>query len=140
MISVWHLLSPLAARSATDGRGFEWVTINSNNSTKSCLTDPGNGTTNGAALSMTSCGSLSDQKFSYNGAFLMINNLCVNNPSSGKLDLATCSGGSSEPWEVNPSGTIDGMQTSTKCFRASGSKVSVGSCSGTAAKWSYSGT
>jgi len=111
-----------------------------NNSTKTCLTDPGNSGTNGAALSMTTCGSSSDQKFSNNGAFLVINNLCVNNPSGSKLDLATCSGGPSEQWEVNPSGTIDDIQTSTNCFRASGSKVSVGSCSGTAAKWTYSGT
>jgi hypothetical protein len=111
-----------------------------NNSTKTCLTDPGNSSTNGAALSMTTCGSSSDQKFSNNGAFLMINKLCVNNPSGSKLNLATCSGGPSEQWEVNPSGTIDDIQTSTKCFRASGSTASVGSCSGTAAKWTYSGT
>ena len=111
-----------------------------NSSTKTCLTDPGNSSKNGADLSMTTCGSSSDQKFSYNGAFLMINNLCVNNPSGSKLDLATCSGGPTEQWEVNPSGTIDDMQTSTKCYRASGSTVSAGSCSGSAAKWTYNGT
>jgi hypothetical protein len=111
-----------------------------NTSTKTCLTDTGNSSTNGAALSMATCGSSSDQKFSYDGAFLMINNLCVNNPSGSTLDLATCSGGPNEQWEVNPSGTIDDMQTSTKCYRASGAKVTVGSCSGSTIDWTYDGT
>jgi hypothetical protein len=93
------------------------------------------------ALSLSTCGSSSDEKFSYDGAFLMINKLCVNNPSGSTLDLATCSGGPNEQWEVNPSGTIDDIQTSTKCFRASGSKVSVGSCSGASTEnWTYDGT
>ena len=111
-----------------------------NTSTKTCLTDTGDSSTNGAALSMSTCGSSADQKFSYDGAFLMINKLCVNNPSGSKLDLATCSGGPDEQWEVNPSGTVDDVQTSSLCFRASGSKVTVGGCSGSTDKWTYDGT
>lgn len=89
---------------------------------------------------MTSCGSSADQKFRYDGVFLMTNKLCVNNPSGSTLDLATCSGSPSEQWQVNPSGALDDAQTSTKRYRASGSKISVNSCSGTAAKWTYDGT
>jgi 3D (Asp-Asp-Asp) domain-containing protein len=111
-----------------------------NNSTKTCLTDTGNSSSNGAALSMSTCGSAADQQFSNDGAFLMINNLCVNNPSGSKLDLATCTGGPSEQWETNPDGTIDDIQTSTKCFRASGSTPSAANCSGSTDKWTYNGT
>jgi hypothetical protein len=64
----------------------------------------------------------------------------VDNTSGSTLELESCSGGPTEQWSVNPNGTIEDIQTSTKCYRASGTKVEAGSCSGTASRWTYSGT
>ena len=111
-----------------------------NNSTGTCLDDPSNSSTNGAKLDVAACSGAAEQQFSFNGAFMVINNLCVNNPSGSTLDLATCSGGPTEQWSINPNGTIEDVQTSTKCFRASGSTLTAGSCSGTASEWTFSGT
>lgn len=111
-----------------------------NQSTKTCLTDPGDSSKSGTKLTLSSCGSGADETFTFNGAFMTINGECVNNPSGSTLSLASCSGGPTEQWEVNPNGTIDDIQTSTKCYRASGSSAIAGSCSGSAAKWTYSGT
>ena len=112
-----------------------------NKSTGTCLTDPGDSSSSGTGLTVAACTSgAADQTFTFNGAFMIINNKCVNNPSGSTLSLASCTGGPTEQWSVNPNGTIEDIQTSTKCYRASGSKAEAGSCSGNAAKWSYSGT
>ena len=111
-----------------------------NTSTGTCLTDPGGSSTSGTAADVSTCGSSSIQQFTYDGAFLKIGSLCVDNPSGSTLALDTCSGGPTEEWSVNPNGTIEDMQTSTKCVRASGSTVTAGSCSGTAAEWTFTGT
>ncbi|HEX4787126.1 MAG TPA: RICIN domain-containing protein [Actinospica sp.] len=111
-----------------------------NQSTKTCLTDPGDSGTSGTALTLSACNGAAAETFTFNGAFMTIKNLCVNNPSGSTLSLASCTGGPTQQWEINSNGTIDDIQTSTKCYRASGSKAIAGSCSGSAAKWTYSGT
>ena len=111
-----------------------------NNSSGTCLTDPGNSSSSGTAMNSAACDGSASQQFTFNGAFMTINGLCVNNPSGSTLSLASCSGGPKQQWSVNPNGTIEDIQTSTKCFRVSGSSVIAGSCSGTAAQWTFSGT
>ena len=111
-----------------------------NNSSGTCLTDPGNSSSSGTKITAAACDSAADQQFTFNGAFMIINKMCVNNPSGSTLSLATCTGGPKQQWSINPNGTIEDIQTSTKCFRVSGSSVVAGSCSGTPAQWTFSGT
>jgi hypothetical protein len=110
-----------------------------NNSTGTCLDDPGNSAKAGTKIDAATCSSSAEQQFSFNGAFMIINNLCVDNTSGSTLELESCSGGPTEQWSVNPNGTIEDIQTSTKCFRASGSSVTAGSCSGSASEWTFNG-
>ena len=111
-----------------------------NNSSGTCLTDPGNSSSSGTAVDASACNGAADQQFTFNGAFMTINGKCVNNPSGSTLSLASCTGGPTQQWSVNPNGTIEDIQTSTKCFRVSGSSVTAGSCSGSAAQWTFSGS
>ncbi|NUT08559.1 MAG: carbohydrate-binding protein [Hamadaea sp.] len=107
-----------------------------NGSTGTCLDDPGNSSSTGTALTVAACNGSAEQQFTFHGAFLVINNLCANN-SSGIIKLATCTGGPSQQWSINPNLTISDIQTGSKCFRTSGTSVLAGSCSGRAAQWTF---
>ena len=67
-------------------------------------------------MDAASCSGAADQQFTFNGAFMTINDMCVDNPSGSTLDLDACTGGPTQQWSINPNGTIEDVQTSTKCF------------------------
>ncbi len=103
-----------------------------NGSTGQCLAAPASGT----ALRTAACNGSAGQQFTFHGAFLIINNKCAA-MSSGKVVLATCTGGPAQQWSINPNGTISDIQTGRKCIRASGTSVLAGSCSGAASQWVF---
>ncbi len=107
-----------------------------NGSSGQCLDDPGNSSTTGTALKTAACTGAASQRFTFQGAFLQINNLCAAN-SGGKITLVKCTGGPAQQWSINPNGTISDIQTGQKCIRASGSDVVAGSCSGAASQWAF---
>ncbi|UOX85987.1 discoidin domain-containing protein [Amycolatopsis sp. FBCC-B4732] len=103
-----------------------------NASTGTCLEAPGSGTT----LKVAACTGSAAQRFTFHGAFLVINDKCAG-ISGSSIVLQTCSGGPAQQWSINPDGTISDIQTSKKCFRASGTTLTAGSCSGTQARWTF---
>jgi F5/8 type C domain/Ricin-type beta-trefoil lectin domain len=107
-----------------------------NGSNGQCLDDPGDSSTTGTQLKTSACNGATSQRFTFEGAFLMIHNLCAA-MSSGKVVLAKCNGGPSQQWSVNPNGTISDIQSGQKCVRASGTSVVAGSCSGAASQWAF---
>ena len=107
-----------------------------NNSTGTCLEDPNNSSTNGTALKVAACNGSAAQRFTFHGAFLVINDKCAG-MSGSSIVLQTCTGGPAQQWSINPSGTISDIQTGNKCFRASGTTVTAASCSGTPAQWTF---
>ncbi|MEV6522680.1 discoidin domain-containing protein [Longispora sp. NPDC051575] len=88
------------------------------------------------AFKTAPCTGSASQKFTFHGAFMQIRDLCAAN-SSNKVVLATCTGGPTQQWSVNPNLTISDMQTGQKCFRDSAGTVTAGSCSGTASQWVF---
>ncbi|WP_214318388.1 CBM35 domain-containing protein [Nonomuraea sediminis] len=107
-----------------------------NGSSGQCLDDPNNSSTSGTALKVAACTGAANQRFTFHGAFLVINNLCAA-MSGSSIVLNTCTGGPSQQWSVNPNGTISDIQTGQKCIRQSGSNAVAGSCSGTASQWTF---
>ena len=83
---------------------------------------------------MAACSGAAEQQFTFDGTFLQRGGLCADMSGSSLL-LKTCTGGPTQQWSANPSGTISDIQTGKKCFRASGGTLTAGSCSGTAARW-----
>ena len=107
-----------------------------NNSTGTCLEDPNNSSSNGTALKVAACNGSAAQRFTFHGAFLVINDKCAG-MSGSSIVLQTCTGGPAQQWSINPSLTISDIQTGKKCFRASGTTVTAASCSGTPAQWVF---
>jgi hypothetical protein len=106
-------------------------------STGQCMENPNNSTTAGTQLKMAACNGSAAQRFDFHGAWLTINNMC-GAMSGGKVVLNKCNGGPSQQWSVNfGDSTISDIQSSTKCIRPSGANTVYGSCSGTAAKWTF---
>ncbi|SEB32191.1 Ricin-type beta-trefoil lectin domain-containing protein [Amycolatopsis tolypomycina] len=103
-----------------------------NNSTGTCLAAPSSGTT----LKVAACTGTAEQRFTFHGAFLVINDRCAG-ISGSSIVLQTCTGGPAQQWSINPDGTISDIQSSSKCFRASSTTLTAGSCSGTAARWTF---
>jgi hypothetical protein len=103
-----------------------------NNSTGTCLEAPSSGTT----LKVAACTGSDAQRFTFHGAFLVIDDKCAG-ISGSSIVLQTCTGGPAQQWSINPDGTISDIQTSKKCFRASGTTLTAGSCSGTQARWTF---
>ncbi len=108
-----------------------------NGSNGQCLDDPGDSSSTGVQLKTAACNSAAtSQRFTFEGAFLMIHNLCAA-MSGSKVVLAKCNGGPSQQWSVNPNGTISDIQTGQKCVRVSGTNIVPGSCSGSASQWTF---
>jgi hypothetical protein len=108
-----------------------------NGSNGQCLDDPGDSSSTGVQLKTAACDSAAtSQRFTFEGAFLMIHNLCAA-MSGSKVVLAKCNGGPSQQWSVNPNGTISDIQTGQKCVRVSGTNIVPGSCSGSASQWTF---
>ncbi len=103
-----------------------------NNSTGTCLEAPGSGTT----LKVAACTGSAAQRFTFHGAFLVIDGKCAG-ISGSSIVLQTCTGGPAQQWSINPDGTISDIQSSSKCFRAAGTTLTAGSCAGTAARWTF---
>jgi hypothetical protein len=103
-----------------------------NQSTGTCLEAPSTGTT----LKVAACAGSDAQRFTFHGAFLVIDDKCAG-ISGSSIVLQTCTGGPAQQWSINPDGTISDIQTSKKCFRASGTTLTAGSCSGTQARWTF---
>jgi hypothetical protein len=125
-----------ATASSTTGR------YQNGSKTGPCITDPGNATKSGTALTVTACNGAADQKFTFDGAFFTINNLCIDakggSTSNGTtIDLATCSGAPRQQWEVNSNGTIAGIQ-SNKCIQVSGTALQLAGCTAASKqKWIF---
>jgi hypothetical protein len=107
-----------------------------NGSSGQCLNDPNNSASTGTQLTAATCSTAASEVFKFEGAFLMINNLCAG-MSSGKVVLQKCTGGPAQQWSVNSNGTISDIQTGQKCVRQSGTSIIAGSCSGSASQWKF---
>ena len=103
-----------------------------NGSNSQCL----EGSTSGAQLKTAACTGGAAQKFTFHGAFLVLNNLCAA-MSGSNVVLQTCTGGPQQQWSINPNGTISDIQTGKKCVRVSGTNVVAGSCSGAQSQWAF---
>ena len=85
-----------------------------NVSTNTCIVDPGNSADAGTALAVAECDSSASQRFTFNGAFLIINNECAQMDTTGTpraIRLEPCDGGPNQQWSVNPDLTITDIQT-----------------------------
>jgi Ricin-type beta-trefoil lectin domain len=105
-----------------------------------CITDPG--TAAGTLADVAKCTGAADQDLAFNGAFFMINKLCLNAVSGAgrvgsKLDYAACSGGPNEQWSINGSGTVSTIQFGL-CISQSGSSLELAKCTTAAPeKWTF---
>jgi hypothetical protein len=107
-----------------------------------CL-DTNGGTKNGFTLGVKACNGSAQQDFTFDGTFLSVGgraqlnkNLCADS-KGGNILFKTCTGGPTQQWSENPNGTISDIQTGKKCFRATATAVTAGSCSGSAAQWTF---
>ncbi|HEV2376705.1 MAG TPA: ricin-type beta-trefoil lectin domain protein [Streptosporangiaceae bacterium] len=114
----------------------------SNGSSHECIEDQGNSSTTGSPAVPVKCTGAADQDLTFNGAFFMVNKLCLNaangvsHPGS-KMDWATCTGGPDEQWSINGNGTLSTIQTGL-CLAQSGSALVTAKCTTSAAeKWVY---
>ncbi len=111
-----------------------------NGSSGGCITDPG--TAVGTLADVAKCTGAADQDLAFNGAFFMINKLCLNAVSGAgtvgsKLDYAACRGGPNEQWEINANGTITTIQVGL-CISQSGTGLELAKCTTAASeKWTY---
>src|SRR5262245_45713987 len=80
-----------------------------NGSNGQCSDDPGNSTRTGTALKTAACNGGTSQQFTFEGAFLIIHNLCAG-MSGSTIVLQTCTGGPAQQWSINPNGTISDIQ------------------------------
>jgi len=107
-----------------------------NKGAKVCLDDPKNSSTSGFRLGVKACDGSAEQNFTFDGTFLSIHDLCADS-KGGNILFKKCTGGPTQQWSANPNGTISDIQTGKKCFRATKTAVTAGSCSGTAAQWTF---
>jgi hypothetical protein len=111
-----------------------------NRSSGGCITDPG--TAVGTLADAAKCTGAANQDLAFNGAFFMINKLCLNAVSGAgtvgsKLDYAACRGGPNEQWEINANGTITTIQVGL-CISQSGTGLELAKCTTAASeKWTY---
>jgi hypothetical protein len=108
-----------------------------NTSTGRCLSSPVANPGSGVKLQTDVCDGNPKQIFTFEGAFMMIGRQCAT-ISGSNIQFATCDGGPKQQWSLNLNNfTISDIQTSKKCFRASGNALTAGSCSGTASQWTF---
>lgn len=108
-----------------------------NASTARCLSTPVANPGSGVKLQTDVCDGNPKQVFTFEGAFMMIGNQCAT-ISGSTIVFATCDGGPKQQWSLNLNNrTISDIQTSKKCFKASGSALTAGSCSGTTSQWTF---
>jgi Ricin-type beta-trefoil lectin domain len=105
-----------------------------------CLEDPGDSSTPGTPAGLASCNSSAAEDVSFDGAFFVVNNLCLQT-ASGKVGAAitftTCNGNDRQQWEINSNGTIAWIQYSLCIADASG-KVELAACtSAPADRWDF---
>ncbi|MFD0635983.1 ricin-type beta-trefoil lectin domain protein [Catenulispora yoronensis] len=108
-----------------------------NVSTGLCMTDPGNSSSAGALLVTSACdSSAAAQRFTFDGTFLQINNLCADY-STSQISMQKCTAGPSQQWSYNTDLTFTDIQTGKKYINDSSGKVKSGSSSSTTKTWSF---
>lgn len=107
--------------SATHGRY-------ANAAARKCLDD--SAPTPGAPVIVAPCSSASSEKLSFEGAFFVVNKLCLNLKGAtygSALDWATCTGNDRQQWEIGTSGTIAWIQY-LRCVGVTRGKVVLSKC------------
>lgn len=113
-----------------------------NGSSGDCITGPGNAGTAGTPAAVAPCTGAADQDLAFNGAFFMINKLCLNAVSGAgkvgsKLNFISCSGKPPEQWSINSSGTISTIEYGL-CVDQSGTTLELAKCTTAASEqWAY---
>jgi Ricin-type beta-trefoil lectin domain len=108
-----------------------------------CLADPGDSSTSGTLAALTPCSASAAEKVAFDGAFFVVNNLCLQT-ASGKtgaaITFSTCNGNDRQQWEINANGTIAWIQYAM-CIADVSGKVELSKCTGAAAdRWVFSST
>jgi hypothetical protein len=116
-----------------------------NKSTGTCLNVAGAKPTSGTILGMAACNGSAGEQLIFDGTFFSLGKvanqsgtLCAAS-GGGNITFKTCNGGPTQQWSANTNNTISDIQTGKLCFRASGTLVAAGKCSGggTAVQWTF---
>jgi hypothetical protein len=108
-----------------------------NRSTGFCLTAPSTNPAGGTRLSTSPCTGAATQRFTFQGAFMMMARQCAT-ISGSSLVFRPCDAGPKQQFSVNLNNrTISDIQTSKKCFRDTAGTLTAGSCSGAASQWTF---
>lgn len=108
-----------------------------NISTGKCMTDPNDSSTSGALLVTSTCdSSAASQRFTFDGTFLQINQLCADY-STSQISMRTCTAGPSQQWSYNTDLTFTDIQSGTKYINDTSGKVRAGSSSSSTKTWTF---
>ncbi len=105
-----------------------------------CLADKGGSGTSGSPLVLATCSTAASEDLAYDGAFFVVNKLCLHTEGSStgsRLDFTICSGNPRQQWSINGNGTISWIQY-LKCLNDVNGAVVLGKCSPSPVnEWSY---
>jgi hypothetical protein len=108
-----------------------------NVSTGKCMTDPNDSSTSGVLLVTSACdSSAASQRFTFDGTFLQINNLCADY-STTQISMKTCTAGPSQQWSYNTDLTFTDIQSGKKYINDTSGAVKAGSSSSTTKTWTF---
>lgn len=108
-----------------------------NVSTGKCVTDPNNSSSVGALLVTSACdSSAAGQRFTFDGTFLQINNLCADY-STSQISMQKCTAGPRQQWSYNTDLTFTDIQTGKKYINDSSGLVKAGSSSSSTKTWTF---
>ncbi|MEY9932665.1 hypothetical protein ABH926_007316 [Catenulispora sp. GP43] len=108
-----------------------------NVSTGKCMADPNDSSSAGALLVTAACdSSAAGQRFTFDGTFLQINNLCADY-STSQISMQKCTAGPSQQWSYNTDLTFTDIQSGKKYINDSSGKVKAGSSSSTTKTWTF---
>lgn len=108
-----------------------------NVSTGKCMTDPNDSSSTGALLVTSACdSSAAGQRFTFDGTFLQINNLCADY-STSQISMQKCTAGPSQQWSYNTDLTFTDIQTGKKFINDSSGLVKAGSSSSSTKTWTF---
>jgi hypothetical protein len=122
-----------ATTSATNGRYR-------NGKSGECLEDAHDSSKPPTPAQAAPCTAAAAEDLTFDGAFFVINKLCLQAEGAtagSALDFASCNGKPHQQWEVNPNGTIAGIQ-SNRCIADDAGKIELAKCTGAPAnQWSF---
>ena len=114
-----------------------------------CLDVPNASTTNGTQVQIWDCNGRTNQQWTYTSAkqLQVYGDKCLDAYAQGRtngavVDIYTCNGGTNQQWNLNPDGTITGVQSGlcldvTGASKADGALVELYACNGGSnQKWS----